>query len=604
MKSISRHSLKFVVAAALSSFACAPSQSSDLPAILGRYHDALQQHYRTNEPLTIVNFLADRWRLRGGGSSGYNESLDRVAEYLRDAGLERVGSIDVLEGPLTLCSLAWEPVAASVSLVEPTAEQLHRYEDLATLPGKYSGSTPAGGVTAALVYVGDGTQASDYTGVDVRNKIVLGSGDLGEMYEQAVEARRAVGVISDHLGNEQRHALYPGIVGAGSLPCADPESLRQRTGWGLKVTRQTTDRLRALLQDGPVSLNVTVDTRFYDSSLRELVAEIPGAVAPDERVVLVSHADNAKPGANNNATGVATHAELAAAITAAIEDGTLEPPARTLTFLFGPEREGTRLWMDSSGANVEAVIAAIDADMTGENTELTGGTYRLERSPDPAFPFPRPDAYTAPDDKTSGWPPRDLGVDGYPGHFINQLMWAALSERAARVDWTIVQHPLEGGSDHDVLLPAGVPTALSWHWVDAFTGTNFDTPDKVSAREMENVALSHGMAALFMAYGSAEGASALLAELEHAASTKLQIEAAASQRLLADLERGPVEGVAEATAGERRPAEEFLLSEWARWYDQALTSVLELPVSDDVTALESAVDSARARVGATRAPVK
>ena len=604
MESISRHSLRFagvlisatVVAAAASTFGCAPSQDGDLPSILGRYHDALEQHYRTNEPLTIVNFLADRWRLRGGGSSGYNESLDMVAEYLRDAGLERVGRIDVLEGPLTLCSLAWEPAAVSVSLIEPTSEQLHTYEDLATLPGKYSGSTPVGGVTATLVYVGDGTEASDYAGLDVRDKIVLGSGQLGGFYRQAVELRGAAGVISDHLGNEQRHAMYPGIVGAGSLPCGEAESLRQRTGWGLKVPRRTTDRLRELLQVGPVSLNVTSETRFYESSLRELVVEIPGAVAPDERVVLVSHSDNAKPGANNNATGVATHAELAAAIAAAIEAGTLEPPARTLTFLFGSEREGTRLWMDSSGADVGAVIAAIDGDMTGENTELTGGTYRLERSPDPAFPFPRPAAYTAPEDQTSGWPLRDLGVDGYPGHFINQLMWAALSERAARVDWTIAQHPLEGGSDHDVLLPAGVPTALSWHWVDAFTGTNFDTPDKVSAEEMKNVALSHGMAALFMAYGSAEEASALLAELEHAASAKLRMETAATERLLADLERGPIEGVAEATAAERRPVEEFLLGEWARWHDQALASVMEIPVSDDLAALEGAIDSARVRV--------
>ncbi len=590
------------IAATVSVVACDSSPRSELPRILGQYHDALERHYRTTEPMSIVHFFADRWRLRGGGSAGYNESLDMVAEYLRDAGLERVGRIEVLQGPLTLCPLAWEPVVASVSLVAPSSEQLHTYDDLPTLLGKYSGSTPQGGVTASLVDVGDGEEASDYAGVEVRDKIVLGSGRLAGLFEQAVDLRGAAGVVSDHLGNEERHTMYPGIVGAGSLPCAEPESLRRRTGWGLKVTRQTTDRLRSLLQDGPVALNVTVETRFFESSLRELVVEIPGTVAPHERVVLVSHSDNAKPGANNNASGVATHAELAAAIAAGIEGGTLDPPVRTLTFLFGPEREGTRLWMDSSGAVVGEVIAAIDADMTGENVAVTGGTYRLERSPDPAFDFPRPEAYTAPEDMTSGWPIRDLGVDGYPGHFINQLMWAALSERARRVDWTIAQHPLEGGSDHDVLLPAGVPTALSWHWVDHFTGTNFDTPDKVSAEEMENVALSHGMAALFMASGTAEQARALLAELEHAASAKLRLEVEATNRLLADLERGPVDGVDEATVEERRPVEEILLGEWARWYDQALASVMDLLMSDEVAALEGAIDSARARVSALHRP--
>jgi hypothetical protein len=605
MEPISRCSLRLavtlnfavIVAAGTSAFGCAPSSNGDLSSILGRYHDALENHYRTDEPMTIVHFLADRWRLRGGGSPGYNESLDMVAGYLRDAGLERVGQMRVLEGPLTLCSLAWEPVEVSVSLVEPTSALLHTYDDLATLPGKYSGSTPQGGVTAPVVYVGAGTEASDYTDVDVRGKIVLGSGRLGDLYEQAVDQRGAAGVISDHLGNEQRHTLYPGIVGAGSLPCAEARQLQRRSGWGLKVTRQTSDRMRGLMEQGTVSLNVDVQTRFFESTLRELVVEIPGTIAPEERVILVSHSDNAKPGANNNATGVATHAELAATIAAGIESGDLEPPTRTLTFLFGPEREGTRLWMDSSGANVDNVIAAIDGDMTGENTELTGGTYRLERSPDPAFKFPRPAAYTAPEDITSGWPLRDLGVDGYPGHFINQLMWAALSERARRVGWTIDQHPLEGGSDHDVLLPAGVPTALSWHWVDAFTGTNFDTPDKVSAEEMKNVALSHGLAALLMAYGSAKEARALLTELEYVATAKLQFENEATERLLADLERGPIEGVEETTVEERRQTEAFILSEWARWFDQALASVMDLPTGGDVAALESAVDSARARVG-------
>ena len=105
-----------------------------------------------------------------------------------------------------------------------------------------------------------------------------------------------------------------------------------------------------------------------------------------------------------------------------------------------------------------------------------------------------------------------------------------------------------------------------------------------------------------MAYGSALEASALLTELEHVASAKLRLEIDASDRLLADLERGSVEGVEQATVAERRPVEEALLSEWARWYDQALSSVIEIPVSDDVSSLEAAVDSARARVSGLDVP--
>ncbi|MCK5651506.1 MAG: hypothetical protein KAJ42_09025, partial [Gemmatimonadetes bacterium] len=130
--------------------------STELSTILGQYQDVLDGHYRTPDPMRIVQFLSERWRLRGGGNAGYDESLDFVTQYLREASLEQVGRIQVLEGPLTLRPLAWEPVAASISLTEPVQEQLHSYPHLPTLLGKYSGSTPPGGVTASLVDVGLG----------------------------------------------------------------------------------------------------------------------------------------------------------------------------------------------------------------------------------------------------------------------------------------------------------------------------------------------------------------------------------------------------------------------------------------------------------------
>jgi hypothetical protein len=273
---------------------------------------------------------------------------------------------------------------------------------------------------------------------------------------------------------------------------------------------------------------------------------------------------------------------LAAAIGRAIQAGDLEPPGRTLTFLFGAEREGTRLWLkhaeDALDDALGGVLAAINGDMTGENTDLIGGVYRLERSPDPAVISQRPDAYTAPEDVHSGWPVTDLGIADYPGHFLNQLMWASASERARRVGWEIVQHPFEGGSDHDVLLPLGTPTSLSWHWVDPFLSTNLDTPDMVSAEEMKNVALTHGMATLLMASASAPQAKALLADLEEAAAARLQQEAELGRSLLADMQRSRVDGVDETSVAERLPVEEGILRQWVRWHDEALASVLDLPL--------------------------
>jgi hypothetical protein len=49
--------------------------------------------------------------------------------------------------------------------------------------------------------------------------------------------------------------------------------------------------------------------------------------------------------------------------------------------------------------------------------------------------------------------------------------------------------------------------------------------------------------------------------------------------------------------------EEAQLSDWARWHDEAFVSVMDLPVSEDAGALESAIDSARARVSAQHRPM-
>ena len=57
---------------------------------------------------------------------------------------------------------------------------------------------------------------------------------------------------------------------------------------------------------------------------RTLVAEIPGRTAPNERIVLAAHVQ--EPGANDNASGVATLAELAARWRPASADGKIPPP--------------------------------------------------------------------------------------------------------------------------------------------------------------------------------------------------------------------------------------------------------------------------------------
>ena len=66
-----------------------------------------------------------------------------------------------------------------------------------------------------------------------------------------------------------------------------------------------------------------------------VVAEIPGTVKPDERIVMVAHIQ--EPGANDDGSGCGTLLALAVALQKAIAAKALPPPGRTLTFIWGDE---------------------------------------------------------------------------------------------------------------------------------------------------------------------------------------------------------------------------------------------------------------------------
>ncbi|MFC2170223.1 M28 family peptidase, partial [Acidobacteriota bacterium] len=365
--------------------------------------------------------------------------------------------------------------------------------------------------------------------------------------------------------------------------------------WGLNISPRSGTYLRELLQKGAVRIHVKVLTKFYESTQRALVAEIPGSSNPDERIYMVSHIDNAKPGANNNASGASTHTELAATLARMIRTGKVDPPLRTITFEFGVERDGSTLWMNHNEDSLTKIVGSFNADMTGANTELTGGVYTLERMPDPAsLHFPRPEAYTPPFDQHTDWGMRPLGIDVYPGHFLNDFSWGIVEPYAQEIGWKVSQNPHEGGSDHDVLLPRFIPVVLSWYFPDYYMGTNMDTPDKVSPESMKNVAVVHGNGALTLASADEQDARSLLKLIEKEAQKRLEQELGVSKDLLADISSGILDSQ-DITLTSQLPKELDYLKLWIKWYEEALLSVETMPVGGAKDELRQEIQDIRDR---------
>ena len=68
--------------------------------------------------------------------------------------------------------------------------------------------------------------------------------------------------------------------------------------FGFKASWRAADAMRARLKRGPVTIKVTIHSTFYDGPNRMVVAEIPGTVRPEERIVMVAHMQ--EPGANDD----------------------------------------------------------------------------------------------------------------------------------------------------------------------------------------------------------------------------------------------------------------------------------------------------------------
>ena len=547
--------------------------------------DALWSSFDMNEALSHVQFMSQYWRLPG--NPGFDLSIDRLRERLTSAGLNT--SVDEYPGS----GAAWDYSAGTVAIVRPGASDevvlSREKERLALCINSFS--TPAGGVVARLVDVGRGDRDEDYTGKAIEGAVVLGDADVGQLWRRAVTTRGAAGVISTTLPSY----LSADPPGAPATPRDQWDILQwgsvpydaARKAFGFKASPRAAARLRQQLKaagSGEVSLRVTVASTFSTGPVRTLVAEIPGRTAPAERVVLAAHLQ--EPGANDNASGVATLAETAAAMAKAIEDGRLAAPGRTITFLFINEISGSRRWLQDHAAEAEGVRYMLSLDMTGEDVAKTGGSFLVERYPDPGAVWERPW------DPHSEWGRGNVRADSLKGDLINDAHLAVCRRVARRTGWVVNTNPYEGGSDHTVFGTAGVPAVLDWHFTDRYYHTNFDTPDKTSPGEMRNVGVAAAATAWLFASANQDTAIAVAEAVAEAGRARVSQEEQEGARL-AGRDRDPAAA---------RLREATIVAAWKKWYAEAVRSASRLAVGPVTPVFGQSLEALAAAFVSARRP--
>lgn len=519
--------------------------------------DRVWAGFDIKEAIAQVQFMDQYWRLPG--NEGFDKSIDRVKARLIQAGFEElparprspIKKPSLWIEPASTPSQGWDQSVGTVAIVrDGQSEQTvisREKERLALSINSFS--TAPGGVTAPLVDVGGGGAAGDYTGKDVKGAVVIGTAGASQLFTQAVVNRGAIGVISmaplpGYLDKN------PDILQWGSIPYNETV-----TGFGFRATQRAGDALKRAAASGTARVRVDVQTSFARKPERTLSAEIPGAIAPNERIVIAAHVQ--EPGANDNASGTATNMELARSLVVGVNSGRIPKPARTLTFLWVNEISGSRRWLAEHPEDTPGVRYMFSMDMTGEDITKTGGHFLIERWPDPGAVWARPwDPHTE-------WGAGQVKADSLKGDLINDLHMAICervgvkSVAAIKRPWDVRSNPYEGGSDHTQFGSAGIPSVLDWHFTDRFYHTNQDTAEKTSPEEMRNVGTAVATTAWLMATASPADVVSVGELVKKVGAARVAIE----EREGATLADNPA-----------------LVAAWKKWYDEAAKSIERLTV--------------------------
>jgi aminopeptidase-like protein len=427
-------------------------------------------------------------------STMFHQAAKYVRDTLRDLGLKDAKIEQFLSDGhrkywTWVSPIGWEVKSAELHLVEPEQEVLARFEDVPTCLHTYSNATPARGITAELVDVGEGTKPEHYEGKRVRDRFVLATGKAKAVHEQAVYKRRAAGVLTDSLTHEIRN-----VRESIDLPDAhayqsiwpDKENLA-RTSFGFSLSKRQGNRLRTLLKESQVvKLRARVDARLFPSNLDVVTTTIRGSTKPDEELFLIAHLCHPQPGANDNASGSSLLLEIARTVKSLIRSRRINRPARTLRFLWVPETFGTVAYLYSHEAWLSKLVAGINLDMVGQNQELCQSTLNLDRTPD--------------------------SNPSYLNDYIYNLLERTVEEFDEKTQvgpastFRYSTNAFSGGSDHAEFNDSsfGIPCIMLLQWPDLYYHSSADDLSKVSADSLKRVGWIAAVAILTLANATVE----------------------------------------------------------------------------------------------------
>jgi aminopeptidase YwaD len=436
----------------------------------------------------------------------FDQAAEFVLQRAREYGLAEVQSeqfpIDgKIQYGLMRSYLGWTVEAGQLWEVRPQHLLLG---DWATDPIRLADYSHNADVEAALVDISDGSHDSDYTGKNVRGKIVLADGVLARVQALAVSKYGAAGIVSD-MPNQTTawSGVDRTIVRWGHLEA------RQPAGFAFMVSQDTAESLRARLRAGEqVVLHAKVKAEVGPGHWTVVSGVIPGSDPASGEIIYSCHLDHQRPGANDNGSGCVTILESARVLARLISSGVLPRPKRTLRFLWGPEVEGTMAYL-SRHSDIRARLRAdIHMDMVGGDPFKNKSILHVTETPWSLPSFVTDVGASLADVIRSGAAHYAGSGDAREAAVIE----TRAGEQGTRNQFLADVTPYSAGSDHDDYDSStiAVPSLYLRDWPDIYIHTDHDTLQQIDPTKLRRVALLGAAAGYVYASMDAERSRALL----------------------------------------------------------------------------------------------
>ena len=414
-------------------------------------------------------------------SQGYHKAALYVVNELKKIGIEAKiqkfisdGETEYFDWP---SPIGWSIDYGELRVIHPVEKKLADFSITPLSVVVHSNSTPEEGITAEVVYVGKGILPEHYEGKNVKDKFVLATGKASMVHEEAVMKRGAKGIIVfdpskvDVPDAVRYQAIWPQKIDI------------DRVGVGFSISlRDAQEILRYLDRGEKVIVFAKTKTKFYDSNLEVVTAEIQGE-SGNEDIVFIAHLCHPYPGANDNASGSGLLIEIARTLKTLLDKGLIHPLNRTVKFMWVPEMYGTLAYIHRHIKQVDKIFAGFNLDMVGENQSKTQSVLTIVSPPLslPSFIVAIVDDITR---YVAEEPLRQYGeVSGLP---------------AFRYKVT----PFSGGSDHYIFVDANYkkPFVAFIQWPDLYYHSSMDSIENVDPKMLEYVGEIVLTSALLIAY--------------------------------------------------------------------------------------------------------